>query len=576
MEKCMSLFKNIPITVKMLLIIIPAIAALIFTGLYLSNTAKSINAESNELLYDTLYTASSELINADRDFYQAYVAEMNVYYDHENMDEDTLNGEKDSFSENLQQVEDRVKNVVEIAKKHPDLYSDFMHPTENRSFEYIVSDFNAALAKYKSSWDIDTPEKGKFDVHTEDFGTARDQINLLTEIIENWAVQANDQVAADLASSINTAFIIVAVLVVVVLGIGIAVTVYIISSLNYVTKIAEKVGAGDFNQHIPLHRVSKDEPGRLTGAMLKITEHLNLYLAYIDEMSEALGTMAEGDMRIKLKQAYDGNFASLKTGLEMLIDHLRTTLSSIEASAEQVNSASDQVSNAASQLAEGASQQSHAIENLELSMEKISAQSNANLEHARAATVQVEESEDLLDRGNKDMSAMLESMAEITKSSEEISKIISVIDNIAFQTNILALNASVEAARAGEAGKGFSVVADEVRNLANKSAEAAANTGALIEQSIDAVNKGQRIAEKTADAMRRVSAKSKDTQTIVEMITESTEDQNRALTSITQVVTSISGVVQTNAATSEETSAASEELNAQAHVLAQEVKKFIL
>jgi methyl-accepting chemotaxis protein len=572
----MSLFKNIPITVKMLLIIIPAIAALIFTGVYLSGTARSINEESNELLYDTLYTASSELINADRDFYQAYVAEMNVYYHHADMDEETLNGEKDSFDENLKQVEDRVANVIEIAKKHPDLYNDFLHETENKSFEYIVSDFNAALAKYKSSWDIDTPESGKFDVHTDDFGSARDQINFLTEILENWAIQANEQVASDLDSSISTAFIIVGVLVVIVLVIGILVTAYIISSLNYITKIAEKVGDGDFSQSIPFHRVSNDEPGRLTGAMRKILEHLNLYLAYISEMSEALNTMAAGDMRIKLKQAYEGEFASLKTGMETLTANLRDTLKQIETSAEQVESASDQVSNAAAQLAQGASEQTHAIENLEHSMEKISEQSNANLEHARTATIQVEESEDLLDRGNKDMSAMLESMAEITKSSEEISKIITVIDNIAFQTNILALNASVEAARAGEAGKGFSVVADEVRNLANKSAEAAANTGALIEQSIEAVNKGQRIAEKTADAMRRVSAKSKDTQNIVEMITEATENQNRAITGVTQVVTSISSVVQTNAATSEETSAASEELNAQAGILATEVKKFIL
>jgi methyl-accepting chemotaxis protein len=572
----MGLFKNIPITVKMLLIIVPAIAALIFTGLFLSNTARTINEESNELLYNTLYTASAELINADRDFYQALVEEINVHDNYETMDATAISDATASFTENLGQVESRLEGSLKIMKEHPDLYSEYKHPEENKTIEDFEKAYETALAAYKSSWSITDPANGDFAQHEADFGEARDQINYITEILEAWAVDANEKVGADLDSSLNTALIIVVVLAVVVIAIAGAVTVYIISTLNYITKIAEKLGAGDFNQHIPFHRVSKDEPGRLTGAMLKITEHLNLYLAYISEMSEALNTMATGDMRIKLKQAYDGEFAALKTGMETLTSHLRTTLSSIEISAEQVNSASDQVSNAATQLASGASEQAHAIETLEQSMEKISEQSAANLEHARSATVQVEESEDLLDRGNKDMTAMLQSMADITKSSEEISKIISVIDNIAFQTNILALNASVEAARAGEAGKGFSVVADEVRNLANKSAEAAANTGALIEQSIDAVNKGQRIAEKTADAMRRVSSKSKDTQNIVEMITEATENQNRALTNVTQVVQQISGVVQVNAATSEETSAASEELNAQAHVLADEVKKFIL
>jgi methyl-accepting chemotaxis protein len=572
----MSLFKNIPITFKILMIIVPAIAALIFTGIYLSNVARENNAESNDLLFDTLYTASSELINADRDFYQALVEEINVHDEYATMDADSLKSAEDGFEENLGQVESRLKGSLEVMEAHEDLYSQFKHPDTGMTIKQYEAAFNTAIAEYKSSWDIAHPEAGDFDKHLADFDTARDQINYITEILENWSIEAKAQVQADLESGIQTALLIVIILIAIVAAITVLVTIYIISSLNYITKIAEFVGAGDFTHNIPLHRVSNDEPGRLAGAMRKIVEHLNLYLAYIDEMSEALGTMADGDMRIKLKQAYDGEFAALKRGMEKLTANLSETLSQIESSAEQVNSASEQVSNAASQLADGASEQSQAIENLEQTLEKISEESNANLEHARTATIQVEESEDLLDKGNKDMNAMLQSMSEITKSSEEINKIISVIDNIAFQTNILALNASVEAARAGEAGKGFSVVADEVRNLANKSAEAAANTSTLIEQSIEAVNKGQRMAEKTADAMRRVSAKSKDTQAIVGQITDATENQNRALAQVTQVVQSISSVVQTNAATSEQTSAASEELNSQAQLLSEEVHKFTL
>ncbi|MDR0992189.1 MAG: methyl-accepting chemotaxis protein [Ruminococcus sp.] len=572
----MNFFKNIPIAFKMLIIVVPAIAALLFTGIYLSNVARDINTEGRELLFDTLYTASSELINADRDFYQAYVEEINVHDSYETMDADTLKTAEQDFADNFKQVTDRLANSFEIMEKHPDLFNDYKHPTEGKTIAQYETEFNNAISAYEASWDINHPSEGDFAQHIEDFGTARDQINFITEILESWATEANQRIDTDLNNSIQTALIIVLVLIAFVVAIAALVTVYIIRSLNYITKIAEFVGAGDFTHTIPLHRVSKDEPGRLTGAMRKIVDHLNLYIAYIDEMAGALGTMAEGDMRVHLKQAYDGEFALLKQGMEKLTANLTETLSSIESSADQVNAASDQVSNAASQLAEGASEQSHAIEDLEHTLEQIAEESNANLEHARTATVQTEEAEDLLDRGNKDMNSMLESMSEITKSSEEINKIITVIDNIAFQTNILALNASVEAARAGEAGKGFSVVADEVRNLANKSAEAAANTSALIEQSIDAVNKGQRIAEKTADAMRRVSAKSKDTQAIVGLITDATENQNRAIAQVTQVVQTISGVVQTNAATSEETSAASEQLNAQAQLLSQEVKKFTL
>jgi methyl-accepting chemotaxis protein len=255
---------------------------------------------------------------------------------------------------------------------------------------------------------------------------------------------------------------------------------------------------------------------------------------------------------------------------------LRDTMSMMKASAEQVNSASEQVAGAASALASGASEQTQSIEQLSHTIEKVAEHSFENAENAERAKEQTTESEALLERGNRDMDEMLEAMGEITAASEEIGKIITVIDNIAFQTNILALNASVEAARAGEAGKGFSVVADEVRNLAGKSAEAAKDTTGLIERSVDAVEKGRKIADKTAEALRRVSEKSKETQTLVEMISDATAIQGKQLESITSVVNSISSVVQNNAATAEQTSAAAEELEGQAHSLNSEVVKFRL
>jgi methyl-accepting chemotaxis protein len=246
----------------------------------------------------------------------------------------------------------------------------------------------------------------------------------------------------------------------------------------------------------------------------------------------------------------------------------------IKESAAQVDAAAEQVASAATQLASGASEQTQSIESLSMTVEKVAEHSNENSENAGKAKEQTTESEALLERGNRDMSDMLTAMGEITAASEEIGKIITVIDNIAFQTNILALNASVEAARAGEAGKGFSVVADEVRNLAGKSAEAAKDTTVLIENSIQAVEKGRKIADKTAEAMRRVSEKSKDTQTLVEMISDATAIQGTQLSSINDVVNTITSVVQNNAATAEETSAAAEELEAQAQALNSEVQKF--
>jgi methyl-accepting chemotaxis protein len=169
--------------------------------------------------------------------------------------------------------------------------------------------------------------------------------------------------------------------------------------------------------------------------------------------------------------------------------------------------------------------------------------------------------------GNRTLVEMVESMQQITGSSDKISKIIKVIDEIAFQTNILALNAAVEAARAGEAGMGFAVVADEVRNLAQRSAQAAKDTAGLIEESIARSNEGSRRLDHVTQVIRTITESAAKVRTLVDEVNLGSQEQARGIAAISKSISQMDSVTQANAATAEQSASASEELSAQAEAL---------
>lgn len=243
---------------------------------------------------------------------------------------------------------------------------------------------------------------------------------------------------------------------------------------------------------------------------------------------------------------------------------ISSSVTNVSEGAEQVASASNQISSSSQQLAEGAQEQAASVEEITSSLTEIKATIEQNSENAREADMLGKDANEAAKMGYEHIRELSTSMVEINDSSRKISNIIKTIDEIAFQTNLLALNAAVEAARAGEHGLGFAVVAEEVRNLAQRSATAAKDTAAIIEKSIDDVRKGNQITEQTNKAFVEILDKVKKTGDIVGEIAIASKEQATGINQLSEAMSQVDSVTQVIASNSEESAAASEEMSAQA------------
>ena len=320
---------------------------------------------------------------------------------------------------------------------------------------------------------------------------------------------------------------------------------------------------------------SQDEVGVLSNSM---QETLSFLSAYVTEIDHVLHAIAGGNLQIRDSEIPDfrGDFAAIKESLCYILENLNQTMSNIHSASEQVNNSADQVASGAQGLSQGSTEQAAAVQQLAATLNEINVMVQQAGEQAAATRKNTAEELDMMMACDAQMKEMVIAMDEISHTSAEIAKINKTIEDIAFQTNILALNASVEAARAGAAGKGFAVVADEVRNLAAKSADASKNTSILIEASLAAVQRGVRIAEGTAENLQKVSQAADKN---AEMVSEISDSAQALVTSVEQVSTGIdqiSAVVQTNSATAEQSAAASEELSGQSSMLKDLINQFHL
>ncbi len=406
-----------------------------------------------------------------------------------------------------------------------------------------------------------------------DFRTAmKSGIETSQEIVDfalDKALEFNEDAGIALENATVMLIVLLVVMVVLCMGVTTVLSRAVSRPISQLTDAAKKLAAGALNIEIDYY--SKDEVGTLAEMFREMSGSMK---AVIKDIGQQLGAMSNGDFTVAPRAEYTGDYVSIKNALINIRESLSNTLNEINLSADQVFSGSAQVSDSAQTFSEGAADQAGSIEELAAAINEISFQvreTAANMEAARRLTAKAGEQVAV---SNRQMEEMLLAMGEIGAKTEQIRAINNTIEEIAFQTNILALNAAVEAAHAGESGKGFAVVAGEVRRLAGKSTDAAKRTSDLIDGTVQAVEKGRKIANITAESLHNVVESTNEVLNTVDKIDEAAQHQAGSIVQVTQEIDQISYVVQNNSATSEESAAASEELSGQAQMLKELVGRF--
>ena len=373
------------------------------------------------------------------------------------------------------------------------------------------------------------------------------------------------QVELDQAKTMANVCTVIIFIVIVAAGLAIAVVTTLIGKIitNSITEPVEQIEAavaslrkGELSNVEMLTYESEDELG---DTIRNLKEAMGILADYVSEISVEVKAIAQGDLTRNGDDITDflGDFSELKTSLLYILKRFNSTLTEISNLAEQVSSNSSEVENASKSLADGATEQAGVIEELNATIDTVVDMAEDTAKETQNASARVKASANKANEEKEKMNELLTEMEHITEISKEIGNIITDIEDIASQTNLLSLNASIEAARAGEAGKGFAVVADQIGKLAADSAKSAVNTRDLIDKTLVEIEKGNTITRTTADAFNQIITDMESFAELAENTMEKANSQAESLEQIGQGIEQLSGVVQGNAASSEENTAIS-------------------
>jgi methyl-accepting chemotaxis protein len=452
------------------------------------------------------------------------------------------------------------------------------NPEALKTITDMESLYNGAFKAAKQAV-LDAEARGDMTAAVSAMKDVDDNAASVSDYISALLTANNDGANSDLVSAnalYYTMLIIIVVLIVVSVVIasilGVYINKHIGDPLKRISFMSEQVGEkGDltfdekFKAKVRADAQTRDEVGETSRHFMKLVHT-------IEAVADELNLQASGDFRHQYKPISDNDV--LGVALLKMSRNMNMAISEIEQAAANVEKGSEQISEGANNLADGSTSQAATTEELAAALGEISTQAHESNVMADKAAQLSDNALANAEIGSKHMDEMLQAVREINEASEAIQRVTKVIADIAFQTNILALNAAVEAARAGEAGKGFSVVADEVRNLASKSGDAAKETESLIDNSMKKAQFGAQIASETSASLSEIVSGINQTTAVVRDIAHSSEQQHAQIAEITEGINRVSDMVQETSATAEQSAATSDELTAQAESLKKLVDRF--
>ncbi|MDE6844348.1 MAG: HAMP domain-containing methyl-accepting chemotaxis protein [Lachnospiraceae bacterium] len=484
--------------------------------------------------------------------------------------------------------------IASMRASHEESIQNFTISFENLE-KFMVSDANKQVyseiaSKLPAYWELDNEiiELGATmdrALCEEAQARAMNELMPLYDGINDQLISIMD-IKVDRGNSVSARMTIIATVLVVVIAVIIVIAIwtsirlgrYIAKNISHpLERLRDRLAdfaMGDLTSPFP-EVSTDDEVADIVRSANDMMQTLNFI---IHDMEYVLGEMSDFNYAVRSKNGsrYTGEFRQIFESLKQLRDNMIETLRYIGDSSIQVSAGSGNLADSSQSLAEGATEQAGAVEELHATITTISDAAKNAAASAEESYQQSQRYADMADRSSADMKEMVEAMARINETSQKIGNIISEIENIASQTNLLSLNASIEAARAGEAGRGFAVVADQIRQLAEQSSKSAVDTRTLIEGAMQEIENGNKVADRAVasigtvvEGIREVASSSKE-------LSITSANQAATMQEAEEGVNQISDVIQTNAAVAEESSATSQELSAQAAALDGLIAKFQL